>query len=93
MSRSSQRFGNERLLIFRKQDLYELQSRASSVIHFQCDQRAFPIHAFTFARLFLATEPAIVGFRADHQNEAGFIKPVEHPSRPSFFGRAVQVLI
>ena len=93
MIQSSQRFRDKLLLIRRKQDRHEFYGRASSVIHFQRDQLPFPINAFTFAWLFLTTEPAVVGLRADHQNKAGFIKLVEHPSWPSFFGRAVQVLI
>ncbi len=93
MRRRSKRFGDELLLVIRKQDRRELQSRAPGIVDSLRDQRAFPVNALTFARLFFSTEPAVVGLRADHQNEVCFVQLIEHPSWPALSGRAVQIAI
>ncbi len=51
-----------------------------------------PFHPQAFSGLFLAPESTLIGLGAHHENEVGFLKLVDCPSRPSF-GRGLLVLV
>jgi hypothetical protein len=71
----------------------ELQRSTASQIQLARDERIFPVHSLAFSRLFVTTEPTVVGFCANDQDARGLIQLVEHPTRPAFERGAIHVLV
>ena len=88
-----QRLGDPILVGGAQENGHELQRSAATLVNLLGHERALPIHALALAGLLVPAEPTVVGFRADDDNRACGIEPIQHPARPAVRRRAIHILV
>ena len=92
-SMNPKRFRDKWHVGVRKEDRNKLLRLTPGLVHLGCDQLSLPIRPLSSVRLPVATEALVICLRADDQNEVCPIQSVEHPARPAFLRRALDILV